>query len=77
MENINFLGWESNLSIRPPRFLNYCLEVSMNINQWDRLCWKTIYSMILANNNTKWVSSQLLGCGRAKLGTLGRGHLHH
>ena len=33
--------------------------------------------MILANNNTKWVSSQLFGCTRAKLGPLGRGHLHH
>ena len=34
------------------------------------------YSMILANN-TKWVSSQLFGCGRAKVGPLGRGNLHH
>ena len=34
------------------------------------------YSMILANN-TKWVSSQLFGCGRAKLGPLGRRHLYH
>ena len=32
--------------------------------------------MILANN-TKWVSNQLFGCGRARLGPLGRGYLHH
>ena len=77
VESINYLGWESNLSIRPPRFFKYCLEVSVNTNQWERLSWKTVYSMILANNNTKWVSSQLFGCGRAKLEPLGRGHLHH
>ena len=28
-ESINYLGWESNLSIRPPRFLKYCVEVSV------------------------------------------------
>ena len=33
--------------------------------------------MILANNNRKWAASQLFGCARAKLGPLGRGHLHH
>ena len=38
---------------------------------------KTVYSMILASNNAKWVSNQLFGCGRAKLGQLGRVHLHH
>ena len=77
VESINYLGWESNLSIRPPRFFKYCLEVSMNTNQWERLSWKTVYSIILANNNTKWVSSQLFGCGRAKFGPLEMGHLHH
>ena len=76
VESINYLGWESHFFIRPPRFFKYCLEVSMNTNQWKRLSWKTVYSMILANNNTKWVSSQLFGCSRAKLGPLGRGHLH-
>ena len=77
VESINYLGWESDLSIRPPRFFKYCLEVSMNTNQWKRLSWKTVYSMILANNNTKWVSCQLFGCSRAKLGPLERGLLHH
>ena len=71
------VGWESDISTRPSRFFKYCLEVSMNTNQWDRLTWKTVYSTILTNSNTKWVSSQLFGCGRAKLGPLGRGHLHH
>ena len=73
----NYLGWESDLSTRPPRFFKYCLEVSMNTNEWERLSWKTVYSIILANNKTKWVSSQLFGCGRAKFGPLGRRHLHH
>ena len=77
MESVNYLGWESDLSTRPPRFFKYCLEVSMNTNQWERLTWKTVYSTILTSSNTKWVSSQLFGCGRAKLGLLGRGHLHH
>ena len=77
VESINYLGWESNLSIRPPRFFKYCLEVSVNTNQWERPSWKTVYSMILANNNTKWVSRQLFGFDSAKLGPLGRGHLHH
>ena len=49
----------------------------MNTNQWERLSWKTAYSMILANINTKWVSSQPFGCNRAKLGPLRRDHLHH
>ena len=34
------------------------------------------YSMILAYN-TKSVSSQLLGCGMANLGLLGREHFRH
>ena len=76
MESINYLGLESNLSIRPPTFFKYCLEVSMNTSQWERLKWKTENSMILVNN-TKWVSSQLFECDRAKLGPLGSGHLHH
>ena len=67
VESINYLGWESDLSTRPPRFFKYCLEVSMNTNQWKRLSWKTLYSMILPNNNAKWVSSQLFGCGRANV----------
>ena len=34
--------------------------------------------MILSNNNIKWISSLLFGCGgRAKLGPLRRGNLHH
>ena len=67
-----WLGIES-FHIKPPR---YRLEVSVNTNRWERLSRKTVYSMILANNNTKWVSSQLFGCGKVKLGSLGRGHLH-
>ena len=74
MESINYLGWELDLSIRPPRFYICCVEVSLNINQWER---KTVYSMILANNNRKWVFNQLFGSNRAKLGPLGGGYLHH
>ena len=78
LESINYLDWESNISIRPQRFSKYCLEVSMNTNQWGRLNWKTLYSIISANNNnSKWVSSQVLGYGRAKLETLRKGHHHH
>ena len=77
MESINYLGWESNLSIRPPRSFKYCLEVSLDTNQWERLSWKTKYSMILTNNNTNRVSSQLFGYDRAKFRPLGRRHLHH
>ena len=33
--------------------------------------------MILANNNKKWVSSQLFGFSRAKLGPLRKGHHDH
>ena len=75
MKTINYYGWESDLSTRPPRCFKCCLEVSINTNQWE--CWKRVYSMILVNDNPKWVSSQLFGCDRAKLGPLGRGHLHH
>ena len=77
VESINHLGWESDLFTRPQGFFKSCLEVSMNTNQWERLSWKTIYSMILTNNNTNGVSSQLFECGRAKLGPLGKRHLHH
>ena len=77
VESINDLGWEADLFIRPPRFFKYCLEVSMNTNQWERLSWKTVYSIILANNNTKWVPSQLFGCKRAKFSPIRRGHLHY
>ena len=77
VESKNHLGWELDISTRPQGFFKYCLKVSMNTSQSERLTWKTVYSIILANNNTKWVSSQLFGCGRAKFGPLGRGHLHH
>ena len=76
VESISYLGWESNLSIRPPKFFKYCLEVSMNTNQWERLSWNLIYLMILTNNIANGVSSQLSGCCRAKLGPLGRRHIH-
>ena len=33
--------------------------------------------MLLANNNTKRVSSQLFECGKATLGPLGREDLYH
>ena len=50
--------------------------VSMSTNRWERLSWKMAYSMILVYN-TKTVSGQLFGCGRVKLGPLGREHLHN
>ena len=51
---------------------NTVCTVSTSTNHWDSLSWKMAYSMILVNN-TKWVSSQLFGCGRAKLGPLRKG----
>ena len=68
LDSINYLGWESNISISPLRFFE--------ISQWVRLSWKIAYAMILANN-TKWVSCQLFVCGRVKLGSLGKRHPHH
>ena len=62
--------------ILPLDHKNTVYTVSMNTHQWQRLSWKTEYSVILANN-TKWVPSQLFGYGMAKLGTLGRGQCHN
>ena len=62
VKTIDYLGWELDLSTRSPRFFKYCLEVSMNTNQWQR---KTLYSLILADKNTEQVSSQLFRYGRA------------
>ena len=61
VNSVNHLSWESNLSI--------------STNQWERLSWKTEFSIILASN-TKWISSQQFGFDRAKLGPLVRGHLY-
>ena len=66
-DSINYLGWESNFSIRLPRGFKILSTVTVNTNQWERLSWKTAYVMILGNN-TKSVYSQLFVCGRAKLG---------
>ena len=71
MDSINYLGWESNFSIRLPRGFKILSTVSVNTKQWERLSWKTAYAMILGNN-TKPVPSQLFVCDRAKLGPLGR-----
>ena len=77
IDSVNYLGWNWNLSIRPSRiFLNTVQPVSMNTKQWEILSWKTAYAMILANN-AKWVSNQLFGCGKAKLGPQGQGDLYH
>ena len=56
---------------------NTVCRVSMSRNQWERIsCKTTLYSMILTNS-TKWVSSQLFRCCRAKLGPIGRTNLQH
>ena len=62
--------------IFPLDYKNTIYTVSMSTNLSERLSWKMTYAMILANN-TKWVSSQLFGCGSAKLWSLGGGHLYH
>ena len=69
-----YIGWESNLSIIPQKY-RLCNFSEHKIVR-ERYSWKRAYSMILPNN-TKWVSSQLTGCGKANLGWLGRGHFYH
>ena len=72
IEEKYFMIWYSlEHTTRSPRFFKYCLEVSMNTNQWERLSWKTVYSMIVANNNTSEFVVSYLDVG----GPLGRGHL--
>ena len=72
MGSKKYLGWESNLSITPSIFF-WILSTQFQwtqINERDGICNGFA-------NNTKWVSSQVLRCDRAKLGPLGRRHLHH
>ena len=79
-ESINHLGWESDLFTRPQGFFKSCLEVSMNTNQWKRLSWKAVYSIILARNNTKSVSSLLMWKGQiwsTKKGTSSPPNVYH
>ena len=49
--------------------------VSMYTNQYRGFIWKTAYAINLVGN-AKQVSSQLFGCGKAKLLPLEREHLH-
>ena len=53
MDSINYLGWESNFSIRPPRVFK---TLSTKF-QWTQtierdLVARSAYAMILANNTT-------------------------
>ena len=74
MDSINDLGWQLTVSFKTTKiFLHPVYTVLMNTNQFQRLSWKTANAIIVAN--TKWISSQLFACDRAKLPQLARGHL--
>ena len=72
MGSINYLDWESNFSIRPPRVFKV---LSIKI-QWTQtiardLVERSAYAMILGNNK-KFLVNYLFVCGKAKLGPLGK-----
>ena len=59
MDSINYLGWESNISIRPPKFF----KILPTKFQWAQVIDKDIvdrpaYSMILGHN-TKFLVKYL------------------
>ena len=67
MDSINYLGWKSNFSIRPPRVFKILSKKS----QWTQtfetdLVERSAYAMILGNN-TKFLVNYLYVAG-SKLG---------
>ena len=63
MDSINYLGWESNFSIRPPRVF----KILSTTFQWKKaierdLVERSTYAMILGNN-TKFLVSCLYVAG--------------
>ena len=70
MNSINYLGWESTFSIKPPSVF----KILSKKFQWTQTIERdsverSAYAMILGKNT---VSSQLFVCGRVKLRSLGR-----
>ena len=67
MDSINYLGWESNFSIRPPRVF----KILSAKFQWTQtierdLVERSAYAMI-SGNNTKFIVNYLYVAG-SKLG---------
>ena len=70
MDSINYLGWESNFSVRPPRVFK---TLSTKF-QWTQtiekdLVERSVYAMILGNNTELLVN--YLYVTRSSLGLLG------
>ena len=70
MDSINYLGWESNFSVRPPRVF----KILSAKFQWTQtiekdLVERSVYSMILGNNTELLVN--YLYVTRSSLGLLG------
>ena len=68
MDSINYLGWESNFSIRPPRVF----KILSTKFQWTQIIERDKDSICDDFRQQYEVSSQLSVCGRAKLGPLER-----
>ena len=68
MDSINYLGWESNFSIRPPRVF----KILSTKFQWTQtierdLVERSAYAMILGNNTkflVKWQGQTWARLGR-------------
>ena len=73
VDSINDLDWQLTVSFKTTKIFYILSTVLMNTNQLERLSWKMANAIIVAN--TKWVSIQLIACGRAKLVQLGKEHL--
>ena len=63
MDSINYLGWESNFSIRPPRVF----KILSTMFQWTQtietdLVERSAYAIILGNN-TKFLANCLYMAG--------------
>ena len=70
MDSINYLGWESNFSVRPPRVF----KILSTKFQWTQtiekdLVERSVYVMILGNNTELLVN--YLYVTRSSLGLLG------
>ena len=73
MDSINYLGWESNFSIRPLRVFKIHptkFQWTQSLNGERDLVERSAYTIILGNN-TKFLVNYFV-CDRVKLRSLGR-----
>ena len=71
MDSINYLAWESNFSIRPPRVF----KILSTKFQWTQTIERDLVGRSASCNDFMQqykVSSQLFVCDSVKLGPLGR-----